>query len=137
VETIEEVKRIIQVDVLPDEPRTFAHQETAYLLSLGLPESWLPAVREIRTDGHLISVCERLPAEVAERLEPPRRRRSVQTRLRKQLPNLAPSFEYEPPVWQLRVGVFRVFYDVDDLAGEVHVRAVRRKKPHQRTEDIT
>ena len=31
------------------------------------------------------------------------------------------------PVWQLRVGDFRVFYDVDEREREVVVRAVRRK----------
>jgi len=31
------------------------------------------------------------------------------------------------PVWQLRVGDFRVFYDVDEQQQEVIVRAIRRK----------
>ena len=44
--------------------------------------------------------------------------------------------EHELPVWELRVGVFRVFYDVQDEQGRVHVRAVRRKEPRQKTEDI-
>lgn len=30
-------------------------------------------------------------------------------------------------VWQLRVGDFRVFYDVDEARREVVVRAIRRK----------
>ncbi len=68
IETVEEIKRIIQVDARPEVPRRFAPQEDAYLLSLGLPESWLPAAREIRTDDQLLSVCEKLPPEVAERL---------------------------------------------------------------------
>lgn len=62
---------------------------------------------------------------------------TVRTRRRKELTNLAPGFEHVPPVWQLRVGDFRVFYDVDESAREVHVRAVRRKQPEQTTEDIT
>ncbi|MCP4664468.1 MAG: type II toxin-antitoxin system RelE/ParE family toxin [bacterium] len=61
----------------------------------------------------------------------------VRTRHRKELVNLAPGFEHVPPVWELRVGDFRVFYDVDERSWEVHVRAVRRKKPTQTTEDIT
>ncbi len=61
----------------------------------------------------------------------------VRTRRRKELLNLTPSFEHVPPVWELRVGEFRVFYDVDEPARRVHVRAVRRKRPQQRTEDIT
>jgi hypothetical protein len=31
---------------------------------------------------------------------------------------------------------YRVFYDVDDAAGRVIVRAVRRKPPHKTTEEI-
>ena len=31
------------------------------------------------------------------------------------------------PIWQLRIGDFRVFYDVDEAREEVIVRAVRRK----------
>jgi len=31
------------------------------------------------------------------------------------------------PVWQVRVGDFRVFYDVDRAARQVIIRAVRRK----------
>lgn len=61
---------------------------------------------------------------------------TVPTRRRKCLENLVPSFEHEPPVWQLRVGDFRVFYDVDDDSQQVHVRAIRRKDPEQTTEEI-
>jgi mRNA-degrading endonuclease RelE of RelBE toxin-antitoxin system len=38
-----------------------------------------------------------------------------------------------PPVWELRVRAFRVFYDVDEDAKLVHVRAVRRKNPRDTT----
>lgn len=62
---------------------------------------------------------------------------TVRTRRRKELINLAPGFEHVPPVWQLRVGDLRVFYDVDEPARVVHVRAVRRKRPEQTTGDIT
>ena len=58
------------------------------------------------------------------------------TRRRKCLSSLVPSFEHVPPVWGLRVGDFRVFYDVDELANQVHVRSVRLKEPWQTTEDI-
>jgi mRNA-degrading endonuclease RelE of RelBE toxin-antitoxin system len=37
---------------------------------------------------------------------------TVPTRRRKRLEGLKPSFEAVPPVWELRVGEFRVFYDV-------------------------
>ena len=61
---------------------------------------------------------------------------NIATRRRKALFDLTPSFEHELPVWELRVGDFRVFYDVDESERRVHVRAVRRKNPSQTTEDI-
>jgi mRNA-degrading endonuclease RelE of RelBE toxin-antitoxin system len=45
----------------------------------------------------------------------------------KRLDGLRPSFEHEPPVWELRVGAYRVFYDVDAAARAVVVRAIRLK----------
>ncbi|NUQ63628.1 MAG: type II toxin-antitoxin system RelE/ParE family toxin [Pirellulales bacterium] len=57
-------------------------------------------------------------------------------------------FEHLEPVWQLRVGDFRIFYDVVDVdesrqegeekvyQGVVSVRAVRRKPGHKTTEEI-
>jgi mRNA-degrading endonuclease RelE of RelBE toxin-antitoxin system len=60
----------------------------------------------------------------------------VPTRRRKCLLDLTPSFEHELPVWELRVGDFRVFYDVQEDELRVHVRAVRRKEARQKTEDI-
>ena len=61
---------------------------------------------------------------------------TMPTRHRKCLKDLMPTFEHVPPVWELRVGNFRVFYDVDDEAALVHVRAIRRKLPRQTTEEI-
>jgi mRNA-degrading endonuclease RelE of RelBE toxin-antitoxin system len=75
----------------------------------------------------------RLIAEIRQQLTD---QPGVATRRRKCLVDLSPSFEHEAPVWQLRVGDFRVFYDVDDEGRRVHVRAVRRKEASQRTEDI-
>jgi mRNA-degrading endonuclease RelE of RelBE toxin-antitoxin system len=37
---------------------------------------------------------------------------------------------------KLRVGDFRVFYDVDEQTAQVHIRAVRRKEAPQQTKDI-
>ena len=54
----------------------------------------------------------------------------------KQLRKLSPPFEHVPPVWQLRIGDHRIFYDIDESAGVVFVRAVRRKPPHTTTEQI-
>ena len=58
------------------------------------------------------------------------------TRRRKRLDSLTPSFEAVPPVWELRVSDWRVFYDVDEADRIVWVRAVRPKPPDKRTEDI-
>jgi len=62
---------------------------------------------------------------------------AVPTRHRKLLKDLTPQFEHVPPVWELRVGYFRIFYDIDERAKVVHIRAVRQKEASQRTEDIT
>ena len=61
---------------------------------------------------------------------------SVQTRRRKCLVGLTPDFEHVLPLWELRVGAFRVFYAVDEQGERVHVRAVRRKEPPKQTKDI-
>lgn len=60
----------------------------------------------------------------------------VPTRNRKVLAALRPPWEGLDPVWELRVGEFRVFYDVDVEETRVYVRAVRRKPPHRTTEEI-
>jgi len=51
---------------------------------------------------------------------------NVATKPRKLL-EVEPPWEQECPVWQLRVGDFRVFYDIDNTNKEVIVRAVREK----------
>jgi mRNA-degrading endonuclease RelE of RelBE toxin-antitoxin system len=61
---------------------------------------------------------------------------TLTTRNRKRLDTVSPEFEHVPPVWELRVGDYRVFYDVDEVSRTVYVRAVRRKGPQQTTEDI-
>lgn len=61
---------------------------------------------------------------------------SQMTRHRKTLEGLSPPFEHVAPVWQLSVGEFRVFYDVNEEIEVVYVRAVRRKAPHKTTKDI-
>lgn len=57
------------------------------------------------------------------------------TRRRKLLIGILPPWEQVRPVWQLRVGDFRVFYDVDADARVVVVRSVRRKG-RETTEEI-
>jgi len=61
---------------------------------------------------------------------------STETRNRKILPTLVPAFEAVPPIWELRIGEYRVFYDVDEAEPAVYVWAIRRKPPHKTTEEI-
>lgn len=58
------------------------------------------------------------------------------TRNRKPLPGLIPPWEYIEPVWELRLGAYRVFYDVDEKTSLVKIRAIRYKPPHKTTEEI-
>ena len=60
----------------------------------------------------------------------------VETKNRKLLHNLVPPFEAVQPIWQLRVGIFRIFYDVNEAEHQVFVRAIRRKPAHVKTEEI-
>lgn len=61
---------------------------------------------------------------------------NVVTKNRKILVNLVPPFETVLPVWELRVGDYRIFYDVAEEEGVVYVRAVRHKPPRTTTEEI-
>ena len=59
-----------------------------------------------------------------------------ETRNRKILVGLVPPWEHVPPVWELRIKEYRVFYDIDEKMKLVMVRAIRHKPPHKTTEDI-
>src|SRR3954451_563115 len=58
------------------------------------------------------------------------------TRNRKPLEGAVPDFEHVPPVWELRCGTTRVFYDIDAAAETVTIRAIRRKEQGQTTEEV-
>jgi len=60
----------------------------------------------------------------------------VATRNRKRLVGLVRPWEHLEPVWELRDGEYRVFYDVDEAAAVIKVRAIRHKPPHKTTEEI-
>jgi mRNA-degrading endonuclease RelE of RelBE toxin-antitoxin system len=60
----------------------------------------------------------------------------TRTRNRKLLKNLIPPWQTVAPIWELRVGEYRVFYDVTPTESVVYVRAVRRKQRGTKTEDI-
>ena len=68
VESVREVERVIEVLVEPDAPPIFEPHADDYLLSLGVPDGWLPTLRSVKIDDHLLAVCEKLPEDVAERL---------------------------------------------------------------------
>jgi mRNA-degrading endonuclease RelE of RelBE toxin-antitoxin system len=61
---------------------------------------------------------------------------ACETKRRKILRGLTPPWEHVEPVWELRVDEFRVFYDVDETASRVTVRAVKHKPAHKTTEEI-
>lgn len=58
------------------------------------------------------------------------------TRNRKLLASLVPPWTAEGLVWELRVGEYRIFYDVDEGELVVYVRAIRHKPPGSTTEEI-
>ena len=58
------------------------------------------------------------------------------TKNRKPLPGLVPPWEHVEPVWELRVGAYRIFYDVDEGVSLVMIRAIRYKPSHKTTEEI-
>ena len=47
------------------------------------------------------------------------------------------NFEYVPPLWELRVGDIRVFYDVNVSTHSVYIRAIRKKSQGKTTQEIT
>src|SRR5438067_217569 len=61
---------------------------------------------------------------------------TFETRNRKPVSGAKPDFEHVPPLWQLRVEQFRVFYDVNADENAVLIRAVREKPLHASTEEI-
>ncbi len=71
LQIIETVERSVEVEVevpIHVDPPLFAPHEDAYLLSLGLPADWLPALREVRDQDQLLTLCLSLPEEVGEAL---------------------------------------------------------------------
>jgi mRNA-degrading endonuclease RelE of RelBE toxin-antitoxin system len=59
-----------------------------------------------------------------------------QSRRRKPLGGLQVSFPHTLPLWELKVGEFRVFYNVDESQRTVRVRSVRRKPPGVTTQEV-
>ncbi len=61
---------------------------------------------------------------------------NVVTRNRKQIQGSIPDFGATVPIWELRVGDYRIFYEVRDEPRIVEVLAIRFKPPHSTTEAI-
>jgi mRNA-degrading endonuclease RelE of RelBE toxin-antitoxin system len=74
-------------------------------------------------------IIDQSESQLSQRPEEP-------ARPRKKLGTIPASFEYVPPLWELRIGEFRVFYDADVNEQTVYIRAVRRKRSGQTTEDV-
>jgi mRNA-degrading endonuclease RelE of RelBE toxin-antitoxin system len=61
---------------------------------------------------------------------------NTRTKNRKLLENLIPPWQSVARIGELRVGEYRVFYDVSPAESVVDVRAVRKKPRGTKTEDI-
>lgn len=61
---------------------------------------------------------------------------TVTTRNRKYISGIKPPWAEKEGFWELRVGEYRVFYDVDEEATQVVVQAIRHKPPHNTTKEI-
>ncbi len=93
-------------------------------------ELMLPLFRALRHDeGKWGRILDQIEEQLT--VQP-----TQKTRNKKLLPGLKPPWDQELPVWELRAGEYRVFYDVDDADRVVTVRAIRRKPPHATTEEI-
>lgn len=60
------------------------------------------------------------------------------TKTKNKKPIIGEDFPWEPSgvVWELRVGEFRVFYEVEVEEQMVLIGAIRHKLPHKTTEEI-
>jgi mRNA-degrading endonuclease RelE of RelBE toxin-antitoxin system len=91
--------------------------------------------RDVEKD--LRKIPERQPALLLDAIEIQLRHEpSVRTRNRKLILNLIPPWVAETPIWELRVGKYRVFYDVSEDDRAVYVRAIREKPPGKTTREI-
>lgn len=64
IQTVEVTREAVSIA----DPPLFLDHSDDYLISLGLPEDWLPVIREVRNEDVLLDVCTKLPQEVGERL---------------------------------------------------------------------
>ena len=88
-------------------------------------EAELMALRKFDRQKVIERIEEQLPHEPDK-----------ETRNRKRLIGLKTPWSFVGESWELRIGELRVFYDINAGGKIVTIRAVRRKLPHQTTEDI-
>jgi mRNA-degrading endonuclease RelE of RelBE toxin-antitoxin system len=60
----------------------------------------------------------------------------VETRDKKCLGSEPANFSYTPPLWELRVDAFRIFYEVDRDGEVVYVHAIRQKPASKTTAEV-
>jgi mRNA-degrading endonuclease RelE of RelBE toxin-antitoxin system len=89
----------------------------------------------------IVANLKKLPAskwrEILDKIQEQLSRQPIrETRNKKILEGLQPPWKHRQPMWELRVGEYRVFYDVDPEENRVMVRALRHKPPHRTTEEI-
>ena len=60
----------------------------------------------------------------------------AETRKKKRLGELIASFQYDPPLRELKVGEYRVYYNVNERVHTVYVHAIRHKPPEMTTEEV-
>ncbi len=60
----------------------------------------------------------------------------AETRKMKKLGDVKAGFAYERPLRELKVGNYRVYYNVDEQAHTVYVQAIRHKPPQMTTEEV-
>jgi superfamily I DNA/RNA helicase len=65
--TVEEIVER-RVQVVDEAPPLMDRFDDDYLLALGLPPEWLPALRNVRSEDSLLRLLTQLPSDVAERL---------------------------------------------------------------------
>lgn len=58
------------------------------------------------------------------------------TRNKKLIKGIKPPWTEKDGFWQLRIGEYRIFYDVNEENMQVVIRAIRHKPPHKTTEEV-
>ncbi|HXE71179.1 MAG TPA: 3'-5' exonuclease [Candidatus Nitrosotenuis sp.] len=62
-------ERVVErVTPVPQDPPLFSAHTDEYLVSLGLPPTWLPWARQVRREEDILQALDRLPEDVLERL---------------------------------------------------------------------